>query len=710
MADQQQASTQTMIHAEQGSAGARSTPASIRSLTMLLAFIMLAGFAVLWQVGSHQREQESLKAQHLLRVLADSRAEALRARLQSRFDVLQDIANNDTVTLYLSEVEQAAAQGQGPDYSLPEITSLRMLVQVAAARGGFEPTYALPPTPSSAPVVVGGVALLNMKREPLVMSRTMPPLEAGGLKDRLAKLPLAKSHFIDLYPMADGRLAMAFVVPVFAVQGTRMDTDQRGWLVAVERADASLLQTDIPTVEPYKNVTLQLVRQGAKQVEWLENKGQDVALKNMDATTPDLVPAKLLQDSGRFVSGVDMSGTKVMAVAQKVANVPWLVMASLPAKDALHEANQQIQRMGLMLAVVFMLVIVGVVWMWRKVSLQRAEELAHDLKGVTAQLSYEHALLEVVTDAEPDVMFICDEEGIYHYANRRLATLLKTKAEDIVGKHLVQVIGPHEAERHQPWMEDALSTRTSHVHVHQLIAKKGLQVLQTTYIPVDDLPTPEGTHKKGVLVVEQDITALSLQKDKAERLMTRLVATLMGLIDKRDKFAADHSVRVAKLARALAESMKLDETTQKTAEIAGSLMNLGKLFIPEALLTQEGRLKAGDLKKIRESIIATADLLQDIEFDGPVADTIRQCKEFWDGSGMLGMKGEKILMAARVVAVANAFISLTSDRAFRKAMSTDDTIRQLLDDMGTLYDRAVVVALANLVVSKGNDWLDRDAA
>lgn len=703
---------QPMVSAAEGTFG-RGPLGSIRTLIVLLCFIMLAGFLLLWQVGSHQREQEGLKAQHTLRVLANSRADALRARLQSRFDVLADIASNDTVTLYLSEVQQAAAQGQGPDYSLPEIGFLRMLVQVAASRGGFEPTYALPPTPSAAPVIVGGVALLDMKRQPLVMSRTMPPLEAGNLKEKLAKLELAKSHFIDFYPMADGRLSMAFVVPVFAVQGTRMPTDQRGWLVAVERADRSLLDGgDALAISPYKGVNIQVMRKSGNQVQWLKENGADVSLEGMAADTPNFAPAMLLEDATRLVSGLDAVGTKVMAVAQKLPNAPWLVVASLPAKEALREANQQIQRLGLMLAVVFMLVIVGVVWMWRRVSLQRAAELAEDLRDMTAMLSHDHALLEVVTDAEPDVMFICDEDGIYHYANRRLATLLKVKPSEILGKSLAQVIGPHEAERHQPWMEDALARRTSHVHMHQLVAKKGLQVLQTTYIPVEGLPTMDGQVKKGVLVVEQDITALSLQKDKAERLMTRLVATLMGLVDKRDKFAADHSVKVARLARLIAEDMKLDDTTQKTVEIAGSLMNLGKLFIPEALLTQEGRLRPSDLKKIRESIIATADLLQDIEFDGPVAETIRQCKEFWDGSGMLGLKGEKILPTARIVAVANAFISLSSDRAFRKALSNDDTIRKLLDEMGTLYDRAVVLALANLVVSRGTDanWLNQDAA
>jgi HD-GYP domain-containing protein (c-di-GMP phosphodiesterase class II) len=91
-----------------------------------------------------------------------------------------------------------------------------------------------------------------------------------------------------------------------------------------------------------------------------------------------------------------------------------------------------------------------------------------------------------------------------------------------------------------------------------------------------------------------------------------------------------------------------------------------------------------------------ADMLQSIEFDGPVVETLRQAQERWDGSGQpRGLKGEGILLTARIIAVANALVGMISDRAFRQAMSIDQASEILFKETGKAYDRRVVAALVN---------------
>src|SRR5207302_2662956 len=133
---------------------------------------------------------------------------------------------------------------------------------------------------------------------------------------------------------------------------------------------------------------------------------------------------------------------------------------------------------------------------------------------------------------------------------------------------------------------------------------------------------------------------------------------------RRDKYAADQSTRVATLSRAVAEEMELPPGLAETVETAGYLMNFGKLLVPPELLTKTGPLSEAEMVLIRSSIQTTADIIAGIEFDGPVVETLRQMQERFDGEGPRGLKGDAILLTARIVAVANAFVAMASPRAY----------------------------------------------
>jgi len=105
---------------------------------------------------------------------------------------------------------------------------------------------------------------------------------------------------------------------------------------------------------------------------------------------------------------------------------------------------------------------------------------------------------------------------------------------------------------------------------------------------------------------------------------------------------------------------------------------------------------------IRESVFTSADLIKDIEFDGSVEGTLRQIQENFDGSGgPKGLKGEEILVTARVVSVANAFVGMVSARSWRPGMNFDKAVDILLSEVGKSFDRKVVTALANHLDNSG---------
>jgi HD-GYP domain-containing protein (c-di-GMP phosphodiesterase class II) len=173
-----------------------------------------------------------------------------------------------------------------------------------------------------------------------------------------------------------------------------------------------------------------------------------------------------------------------------------------------------------------------------------------------------------------------------------------------------------------------------------------------------------------------------------------LVHTLVGLVDRRDPYSANHSRQVAMLSAGIARTMQLEPHLVETARIAGEVLNLGKMFVAEEILTRSGRLSPEEQAKVRESLLASADIVDGVEFDGPVCDTLRQVQEQVDGTGYPArLKGDAILPTARVVAVANAYVAMVSPRSYREGLSPDAAIRALLLKVDQAYDVKVVAAL-----------------
>ena len=149
-------------------------------------------------------------------------------------------------------------------------------------------------------------------------------------------------------------------------------------------------------------------------------------------------------------------------------------------------------------------------------------------------------------------------------------------------------------------------------------------------------------------------------------ILRELVQTCVTVIDRRNPFSAHHSARVAEVSSAIAQSMHMDEAAVESCDIAGSLMNLGKVTVSSRLLTKIDKLTDTELAMVRASTLTSTELIEGVEFDGSVADTIQQNRERWDSSGQPdSLDQENILPTARVVAVANAFVSMVSARDYR---------------------------------------------
>jgi len=313
-----------------------------------------------------------------------------------------------------------------------------------------------------------------------------------------------------------------------------------------------------------------------------------------------------------------------------------------------------------------------------------------DNAALQERLGYRIDLLNIMTSSENRALILADRWERILYANAEAAKRAGRESEALIGMTLATVMGEEAAKRAKERISLALKQRRTVTEVDRDSTSLVPRVVQTNYIPI---PNSQHIHD-AIYITETDITGLVEEREQREKMFRQLLDVCVQIADKRDPHAAGHSELVGELARHLALQLKLPKEQVETAEIAGLLMNFGKVLVPQEILTKTTALTEEELRQIRECMLSSADVLSVVQFPGPVVQTLRQTHERVDGSGMPeGRKGDDILITSRVCAVANAYIALISSRAHRAGRDFNSALSMLQNQSGTTYDRKVVDAL-----------------
>lgn len=170
------------------------------------------------------------------------------------------------------------------------------------------------------------------------------------------------------------------------------------------------------------------------------------------------------------------------------------------------------------------------------------------------------------------------------------------------------------------------------------------------------------------------------------------------LLDARDHYTAVHSMEVAELAVKVGLEMDLGQREIEQIDIAARVHDIGKVAIPDSILLKPGKLDEDEWAMMREHPVISAELIAGIEIYSPVANAVRHEHERWNGTGYPdGLKGEEIPLIARVIAAADIYNALSTDRPYRKAFSKDETIRMINDMKEIELDPLVATALLRVI-------------
>lgn len=201
--------------------------------------------------------------------------------------------------------------------------------------------------------------------------------------------------------------------------------------------------------------------------------------------------------------------------------------------------------------------------------------------------------------------------------------------------------------------------------------------------------------------VELRTGELERQATAALRSAVDSIAALVVLHEINDPFLAGTSTRVTAVARAIAEELGVDETMVEHIATAARLYDVGKLAVRDAVLHKPGALSPEEIEHVRDHVRVSLEILTPLFETREVLEFIGDHHEHWNGGGYpRGLMGERISLGGRVLCMADTFIALTSRRAYRPAMSVEETVEYLAAHAGSLLDPRVYAALRTVVTEK----------
>lgn len=690
--------------AEQGPAGdGASTRANrfILAAGAILALVVAIGVAVVYIFVENQRERDLQAWQTRLGIVANSRAAAVNEWVAEQFFTLKSLAENASLQLYMTEVALARAGDSELDVDEVEIAFLRNLLIATATRAGFTARQLGPLIDANVERVgLAGLALTDPQGTIVAATPGMPP-SVPQLNQAIARAAAGEAALADIFLGVSDEPAIGFALPVYAIQEDAGASKSIGLVVGLKLVTDELYGRLRQPGETLESAESYLVRENEAVIEYLSPLADDTAplRRSLAVDTENLAAAFVIDKPGGFAIRRDYKNDDVLVTGRTLAGVPWYLVRTVARAEALSEVEGRATTMY----VVFLLIIVGVsvslIAVWRHGTSVRAAQAAENYRITAERHENLTKFLRVVTDGQPNVITAVDGESKYTFANKAAADQAGTLAEDMLGKTMTAVIGPVKAKILERINRNVLDESEPASEVHSFDEADGIHIVKSDHVPL----AGDRDHRPGVLVVLEDITELTRERERREAAFKQLVETLVGVVDRRDPYSAHHSIRVAEVARAIAEEMDLDKTVVETVEIAGNLLNLGKIVIPEEILTKTENLTEEERQTLHDSVRTSADMVRGVEFDGPVVNILEQLNERWDGDGPLGLAREAIELGARIVAVANAFVGMASARAYRDAMPMGEASDVLLDQAGAVFDRRPVAALINYIENRGGD-------
>ena len=342
--------------------------------------------------------------------------------------------------------------------------------------------------------------------------------------------------------------------------------------------------------------------------------------------------------------------------------------------------------------------------------------VSHD---ITDRKRTEEALKEsekkyrLLADNVNDVIFVLDMNLNYTYVSPSVKILRGYEPEEVMKQLPSKALTPSSWDLVTKTIAEAMELEKEHREINiswtlqlEMMRKDGTTVWTEVKISVI---RDENQRPVSILGITRDITErrkaeVKLQQtlDSLKKAVGATIQVMVSAVEMRDPYTAGHQLRAANLACAIATEMELPQDKIDGLRMAGSIHDIGKLSIPAEILSKPTKLTNIEFSLIKEHSQIGYDMLKDVESSWPLAQIVYQHHERMDGTGYpRNLKGDEILMEARIMAVADVVEAMASHRPYRPGLGIDSALAEIEKNKGIFYDNTVVDACLRLFREKG---------
>lgn len=654
------------------------TPPNHRQWISLSIFILMSISMIMTglvaTVSSEKKTSTLAAEQTRLAQSVEGRKKLLKAWIDSRLLASRRLTESDLVRLFVSDMALNPVSSPLPRALLDQRPYFQTLISDFVEQNDLT-----------------RAAIIDDEGR-LLLSSPGAALDIPDILSRIREQPIGWQTIItSIRPIERNQQqhVIDILVPVPKPQIDALDSAEITAILAMTVSINRILN-EVLAVSPSKAETeaLYLIHQKQDHPEQIGLGGAGPDLIKM-VPNSKFAPGEKLE-FGRFANA---NSQIYYALGEPMSGPQWTIIHTIDSRAALGPVNQFIiisTGIGIIFVFIFGIT-VAALW-WHRTS-SHHHELISLYQSLTKHLNRQSRLLSTITGSISDWLAVTNERKQYIYANPAFCSALNLSIDQILGRHQSDLPCSKAFTPTGDKFDDVIEgEQFSTININ-----KQCHFVTTTE---SDLKNDQG-RPIGTVMVTRNETELVHQRQKCSRALKQTIDALVQTIECRDPFLHGHTSRLRTYTIALGRTLGLGPSELSGLALAASLSQIGKVFIPDDILTKSERHDRKETEIMRTHIYHAINILGRIDFGYPVLGFLEQMHERLDGSGYpKGLVGINISMGGRILAVADVFCARTEPRSYRHRLSAGKALYYLADN-NDRYDIKIVAALAKVITEKG---------
>jgi PAS domain S-box-containing protein len=665
---------------------------------VVLAFVLVISVGILFLANKavNDKKADALENQQKrLGLLAHGRAEVIETWLQGLSHQGDRLIKSDLFRLYAAEVdsiegdlaaifgassmgdEEAEDEGAALAEQLP---MMQNMLREFSTYSGFL-----------------NARILNKQGDAYIATDGhLPPMSDVQLSLAKASVADKGAQFSPLRKTAQG-IEMDIYVPIFPPEAGEDNSNPIGVLMMTRQVTGKITELLSNSALSAKGERTRLAQKAdgvfREVTPWTSQGFSDVVVKLM-VDTDGNIPFG-------YRTSLSDSDQEVYSLGKRIKGPHWWVVQEsgyasfMKPIKAFNRTVYTVAGLGILTA----FLLAGLAW-WILAGVQ-SQRVAEEFKLLANKIDDQKRFINSINANIDEFITLKDMDGKYTYVNDAFADAAGRSKEELIGMDSAAVFGFDTAKRLGSTDEIVIKENRKMTINEPIFLRSQRYQFQISKSPYHD-----GNNVcQGIVEVYRDITEFVAVQEKNKRLIQRAMEALGSTIEAADPYLGGHTKLLAGLSVEVAKTMHLSETDIAEIETAANLSQIGKMFVPNDILTKPGKLTDEEMIIMEEHVEHAYRILKDIDIAEGVLMAIYQMNERIDGSGYpKKLKYDEIMLLARILSALNVFCAMIRPRAYRGAKDPHQALDILASD-SSKFDAAVVEALSQVIKTPDGERL-----